>query len=100
MVSRLSGGEFVVLVDELPDEASELSVGQKLLATFNEPFELAAQRCEVGVTIGYALAPLNGIDCAEVLKHADAAMYDGKRQGRRRVQRGGPVMVNMADITQ
>jgi GGDEF domain-containing protein len=47
----------------------------------------------VGLTIGYALAPMDGITADELIKRADAAMYAGKQAGRRRVQRGGRSMV-------
>ena len=42
----------------------------------------------VGLTIGYALAPLDGHDAASLLKRADAAMYAGKQAGKRTLRRG------------
>ena len=42
---------------------------------------------QVGLTIGYALAPLDAYDAASLLKLADAAMYQGKQNGKFRVQR-------------
>lgn len=93
VVARLGGDEFVVLAGGLPDEATAQRLGQKLLAAFEAPFDAAGQRCQVGLTVGYALAPLDGHDADELLKRADAAMYAGKQAGRRRVQRGGRAMV-------
>ncbi len=89
VVARLGGDEFVVLAAGLPDEATAQAVGQKLLAVVDQPFHVAGQRCEVGLTVGYALAPLDGSTADELIKRADAAMYAGKQAGRRRVQRGG-----------
>jgi diguanylate cyclase (GGDEF)-like protein len=89
VVARLGGDEFVVLASGLADEAAAQALGHKLLTAFNAPFDANGQRCEVGLTIGYALAPLDGGTADELLKRADAAMYAGKAQGRRRVQRGG-----------
>jgi diguanylate cyclase len=93
VVARLGGDEFVVLAGGLADEATAAAVGQKLLAAFSTPFEAAGQHCEVGLTVGYALAPLDGSTAEDLLKRADAAMYAGKQAGRRRVQRGGRSMV-------
>jgi diguanylate cyclase (GGDEF)-like protein len=93
VVARLGGDEFVVLAGGLADETTAATVGQKMLAAFNTPFDAGGQRCEVGLTIGYALAPMDGITADELIKRADAAMYAGKQAGRRRVQRGGRSMV-------
>ena len=89
VVARLGGDEFVVLAAGLADEQTAQAVGQKLLAAFNAPFDAAGQVCEVGLTVGYAIAPLDGNTADDLLKRADAAMYAGKQAGRRRVQRGG-----------
>ena len=42
----------------------------------------AGEACRIGITIGYALAPLDGRDANDLLKRADAAMYAGKQAGR------------------
>ena len=77
-----------MLAGGLGDEAAALALGHKLLASFNQRFDAAGQRCEVGLTIGVALAPLDGDSADELLKRADAALYAGKQQGRRRLLRG------------
>ncbi len=89
VVARLGGDEFVVLAGDLMDEAAARALGQKMLASFEHPFIAAGQHCEVGLTIGYALAPLDGSSADDLLKRADAAMYAGKQAGRRQLQRGG-----------
>ena len=89
VVARLGGDEFVVLAANLADENTARNVGQKMLAAFQEPFEAAGQRCSVGLTIGYALAPFDAADADGLLKRADAAMYAGKQNGRQQVVRGG-----------
>jgi len=89
VVARLGGDEFVVLAAGLADENTARALGQKMLAAFNEPFSAAGQTCSVGLTIGYALSPLDATGGEELLKRADAAMYAGKQGGRRQVVRGG-----------
>lgn len=93
VVARLGGDEFVVLASGLADEQTALAVGQKMLKAFDEAFYIDGQHCEVGITAGYALGPLDGNTADELLKRADAAMYAGKQAGRRCVQRGGRSLV-------
>jgi diguanylate cyclase (GGDEF)-like protein len=96
VVARLGGDEFVVLCAGLSDEATAQALGSKLLQAFEEPLDAAGQICQVGLTIGYALAPLDGSTADELLKRADTAMYAGKQAGRGRMQRGGRGMVDVA----
>ncbi|MCR5867560.1 MULTISPECIES: diguanylate cyclase [Aquincola] len=92
VVARLGGDEFVVLATGLPDADAAQALSQKLLQAFDVPFDAAGHVCRVGLTIGYALAPLDGLAADDLIKQADAAMYAGKQAGRRRAQRGRPVM--------
>ena len=69
-----------------PEQAEEL--GRSLLRAFEHPFTLSQLRIQVGLTIGYALAPLDGPDANSLLKRADAAMYAGKQAGRHCLTRG------------
>lgn len=96
VVARLGGDEFVILARGLPGEAVAVTLGQKLLNAFDTPFNADGQSCEVGITIGYALAPLDGHTADELLKRADAAMYSGKQSGRRQVQRGGRALLGVS----
>ena len=89
LVARLGGDEFVVLVGGLGDETTARAIGDKMLRAFDAPFEAAGQTCKVGLTIGFALAPLDGHSAEDLLKRADTAMYAGKQAGRNRVERGG-----------
>ena len=89
LVARLGGDEFVVAASSLSGENEAGLVGGKMLRAFQHPFEVTGQQCTVGLTIGYAIAPLDGRDLQSLLKRADAAMYAGKQAGKNRVQRGG-----------
>jgi len=86
IVARLGGDEFVVLANGLrsPDQARDL--GQTLLSLFETPVKLKEQVVNIGLTIGYAIAPKDGRDTATVLRLADAAMYQGKQGGKGRLQ--------------
>jgi diguanylate cyclase (GGDEF)-like protein len=88
VVSRLGGDEFVVVAAGLHNDAQARALGQKLLDAFHQPFTAAGCEARVGLTVGYALAPLDGRDGQGLLKRADAAMYSGKQAGRQCLRRG------------
>ena len=90
-VARLGGDEFVVLLQELSingPKAREqaVSVGQKILASLNEPYQLGSQNVRNTPSIGATLflGPQQGV--AELLKQADLAMYQAKAAGRNTLQ--------------
>ncbi|HIV71502.1 MAG TPA: sensor domain-containing diguanylate cyclase [Candidatus Aquabacterium excrementipullorum] len=87
LVCRIGGDEFVVVAAGLPDEQQARLVADKLLACSVRPFVLSQASCRVGMTIGYAMAPLHATDADSLLKQADAAMYKGKQAGKQQVRR-------------
>ena len=87
LVARLGGDEFIIMARDLatPEQAEDL--GRSLLRAFEHPFTLSQLRIQVGLTIGYALAPLDSDDPQGLLRYADAAMYAGKQRGKHSLQR-------------
>ena len=88
VISRLGGDEFLVMSRDFQSLQQAKDLGEKMLNAFGEPFKLSTQSCSVGLTIGYALAPLDSKDTAQLLKLADAAMYAGKQSGKNCLKRG------------
>ena len=82
VVARLGGDEFVVMTEQLGTAQQAHELGLKLLDAFRAPFSLGDVQVQVGLTIGYALAPTDGQDAVGLLKLADAAMYSGKQGGK------------------
>lgn len=83
IVARFGGDEFVVVAANLADEAQAPAIGRHLREVLTAPVDLAdGRRCQVGVSIGWALAPRDGRDAAGLLRQADAAMYASKAGGR------------------
>ena len=82
VVARTGGDEFVVVATGLKTDTQAKELGNKLLDIFRMPFALREQICQIGITIGYALAPTDGHNATSLLKHADAAMYAGKQNGK------------------
>ncbi len=86
-VSRFGGDEFVVLLENLSDNAVESAaqtetVGMKILASLNTPYRLAEHEYRSTSSIGATL--FNGHQQAPevILVQADQAMYQAKNAGR------------------
>jgi diguanylate cyclase (GGDEF)-like protein len=81
-VSRLGGDEFVVLLTRVNTDQDAATVAEKILGTLAQPFELPPHTIRISASIGIAVFPQHGGDVAQLLRHADAAMYCAKRSGR------------------
>lgn len=86
-MARLGGDEFVVLANGLRSVAQASELGNQLLALLDGPLMLKGHEVQIGLTIGFAMAPLDGKEAEAILKLADAAMYEGKQSGKRCLRR-------------
>jgi diguanylate cyclase (GGDEF)-like protein len=80
-VARLGGDEFVVLCEGVADERAALALAERLGRAIAEPYEVAGTTASVSAAIGVALARLGIEGSEELLRRADAAMYEAKRDG-------------------
>jgi diguanylate cyclase (GGDEF)-like protein/PAS domain S-box-containing protein len=80
--ARLGGDEFALLLDgiEGPDEA--IAVADRCLAALEEPLLLDGRRFAATASIGIALDSDETHTPEDMLRRADAAMYDAKRSGK------------------
>jgi len=85
-VARLSGDEFVVLLEHGQVIDDSTAVAEKLRAALDEPFDLNGQALLIHTSIGIALYPQHGDSAAQLLSLADQAMYRVKHSGGNRVQ--------------
>ncbi|MDD3327963.1 MAG: EAL domain-containing protein [Zoogloea sp.] len=85
-VSRLGGDEFVVVLTGLEHPAQALPAARKILEALAAPFQLGEHELLITPSIGIALYPDNAGDPETLLKHAEAAMYHAKNQGRNTFQ--------------
>jgi diguanylate cyclase (GGDEF)-like protein len=78
VLARLGGDEFGVLLPIAEaDRAREIAVG--LLVALRRPFDLDQISLHIDASIGVAAFPAHGIDRSTLLRHADIAMYNAKR---------------------
>jgi diguanylate cyclase (GGDEF)-like protein len=82
-VSRRSGDEFLFLMLEAKDEANVVALASRIIAELSQPFDIDGASVEVKASVGLALYPEDGHTTAELLEHADAAMYAAKKDPTR-----------------
>lgn len=87
-VSRLGGDEFVILLNELGNDphiaATKVeSVAEKIHEALSTPFDIGLSEAIVtSSSIGIALATSHTLSADDLLKYADTAMYQAKKEGR------------------
>ncbi|RZS89347.1 diguanylate cyclase (GGDEF)-like protein [Motilibacter rhizosphaerae] len=79
LLVRLGGDEFAVLVPGTPAEGVERA--WTLWHAVCAPCSVSGVAVRVGASIGVAVAPEHGSSLAELLQHADVAMYQAKDDG-------------------
>jgi diguanylate cyclase (GGDEF)-like protein/PAS domain S-box-containing protein len=95
-VARQGGDEFVVIIENLgknTHEAGALAsrLGEKLRASFDQPFILDDNEYKCNISIGIALFNV-GDTVEDLFKHADLALYKAKNAGRNLVRFFEPAM--------
>ena len=83
-VARFGGDEFAVLCEDLDDPDAAVAVAERIETLFESPFCVAGRELFVGVSIGVAHADDLGESAEDLLRDADAAMYQAKENGRGR----------------
>ncbi len=81
MITRFGGDEFVVLQTNMKRSQDAKWLAQRLARTLKDPFEIDGHRIDIGASIGIAIAPNDGVDCDQLLKKADMALYAAKTGG-------------------
>lgn len=87
IVARLSGDEFVVLIETFENDQEIQDFAHSILAQFNEPICLSENRISIlAASIGVSIFPDHAQTSSQLLKYADTAMYQAKSLGRSTVQ--------------
>jgi diguanylate cyclase (GGDEF)-like protein/PAS domain S-box-containing protein len=78
---RIGGDEFVAMVDGFETREQLESIGARILTAIKREFHLTSGRFSVGASLGIALYPEDAREPEELLRRADAAMYQAKSKG-------------------
>ena len=83
--ARLGGDEFAVLLEGVTTLEAVVAVAHRLLTAMGEPFVVDGGEVLTSASIGIAMGLVGDSCTTEVLRHADAALYQAKRDGRGRL---------------
>jgi diguanylate cyclase (GGDEF)-like protein/PAS domain S-box-containing protein len=83
-LARLGGDEFVLLISELENVSASAGVAEKLLESLKGAIWIAGHEIHVSTSVGISVFPQDGDTADMLLRHADAAMYSAKSDGRNR----------------
>jgi diguanylate cyclase (GGDEF)-like protein len=78
-LARIGGDEFVILYEDLHDVASAQRLATRLLESMKVPWLVDGEVLTISVSVGVAVAESAPTSYREMLKHADAALYEAKR---------------------
>lgn len=81
-VARVGGDEFMILMPDDVCREEVLALGERLVEAIGNEFEVDDYLSHVGLSVGIALYPNDGVDAATLLANADSALYRAKREGR------------------
>lgn len=81
-LARLSGDEFILLVEDLAEAADLTPFALRIQRAFGQPFDINERSVHLSCSLGMSVYPDDGEDSAELLKNADTAVTLAKKNGR------------------
>ncbi len=82
LISRYSGNTFLLFKPNIMDVQEIVTLCNVITKSFEEPNMVEGKKFYLTASIGVSLSPDHGIDYNTLLKNADAAMYEAKKNGK------------------
>ncbi|MBH1939317.1 EAL domain-containing protein [Mobilitalea sibirica] len=80
---RLSGDEFIIILQHIENEKQAEEYASYLLNNFMNEFDSLNSNLHISMSIGISIYPDHGNDLENLLKYADIAMYQAKKAGKK-----------------
>jgi diguanylate cyclase (GGDEF)-like protein len=81
-VARIGGDEFVIILSSLPETAIAERIATSVIAQIARPLKIKDIEVEITASIGISLYPEHGTTAEKLIRSADKAMYQVKREGK------------------
>ena len=92
LLARMGGDEFALIAYDVSTADQLSAVSERVMDMFLDSLHLQGHELTVTASIGASLFPHDGADGSSLLRHADAAMYQAKKEGKNRVRMFDPAM--------
>ena len=83
-LARMGGDEFTLIAAGLTEPEAAATVADRVREVLQPPFLIEGNELFVTASVGISIYPRDGLDVSQLLRSADAAMYEAKRQGKNR----------------
>ncbi len=84
--ARFGGDEFVILLEQIDGPFYAITVAERLLEALREPFSIGGREVFTTPSIGITFSSGGYNHPDELLRQADAALYEAKRRGKARYE--------------
>jgi diguanylate cyclase (GGDEF)-like protein/PAS domain S-box-containing protein len=81
-VARIGGDEFLVILSGIQNTEIVEQIAAKLIEKTSQAVSIGSLDFNLGLSIGIALYPANGSNADKLIRSADNAMYEAKKNGR------------------
>jgi diguanylate cyclase (GGDEF)-like protein/PAS domain S-box-containing protein len=82
VVGRLGGDQFLILLANVDGAQDAEALADRVVRAIARPFDLLGQSIIVSASVGIALAPCDGEEPDRLIKSANMALFEAKREGR------------------
>ena len=81
-VARLGGDEFTILLRNLSSPSDSIVIAKRILEKFGTPIKIDQAEFSITLSIGITTSANNYKNASDMLRDADASMYQAKAKGR------------------
>ena len=82
LIGRLGGDEFLLVLRDVPSTTVAMKVAGRVCQSLMRPFEVCGRTIELQGSVGVACSSGGAVGAEELVRRADAAMYESKGDGR------------------
>lgn len=95
-LARIGGDEFALLVPEVHSDIALSDLAYTLATSARAPFQLSEHRVQTGISLGGVRASQEIDSFEQLMRCADLALYESKRQGKGRYTTFRPELAQLA----
>jgi len=86
IICRFGGDEFIILIPEVTELKKVAVIAGKINKILSEVFMLGDKEIYITASVGISIFPSNGLEMETLIRNADCAMYQAKKQGKNTYQ--------------